>query len=79
MKKKPSFHEMRKLRNKFPDKGNSTHLSKKLKVERKQLESIPLERTEARKLGLNDLNKSADRMNYEHPVDRQAKKEISHK
>jgi hypothetical protein len=45
-------------------------------VARKQRESAPLELQEARKLGLRDLRKSADRLHYDMPVNRQAAKEL---
>ena len=48
--------------------------TKEQKVQRKQLESVPLERKESKELGLQHLNKSADRKLYDHPVDGQAVK-----
>lgn len=57
--------------------ANPPKETKAEKVARKQRESIPLEREESRKLGLRHLNKSADRMGYDRPVNRQAAKDKS--
>jgi len=69
------FHEAKKGFKQL-EPGLSRKETKAEKVARKQRESIPRERRESRKLGLHSLNKSAERMGYDRPVNRQAAKEL---
>lgn len=75
MSQKIPFHEAKKTFKKLDPKLLRKE-TKAEKVARKQRESIPLERRESRQLGLRDLNKSAERMLYDRPVNRQAAKEL---
>ncbi len=74
-KQKISFHEAKK-RFKQLEPGLQKAESKAQKVARKRQESVALEKEEARRLGLRSLTKSADRMNYNRPINRQAAKEL---
>jgi hypothetical protein len=72
----PSYRKTAKrLFGQFP-RSNET---KEQRVARKQRESIPLERAESKLLNLPPLSKSADRMLYDKPINRQALKDISFK
>jgi hypothetical protein len=73
--RKVSFYEAKKSFNQS-ERGLLRKETKAERVARKQRESIPLERTQSRKLGLRDLNKSAERMLYDRPINRQAAKEL---
>jgi hypothetical protein len=75
MNQKIPFHEAKKAFKKL-EPGLSRKETKAEKVARKQRESIPLEREESHRLGLHSLKKSADRMAYDRPVNRQAAKEL---
>jgi hypothetical protein len=75
MNQKIPFHEAKKAFKKLKP-GLSRKETKAERVARKQKESIPLEREESRKLGLHNFNKSAERMNHDRPVNRQAAKEL---
>jgi len=72
---KVPFHEAKKTFKKL-EPGLMRRETKAEKVTRKQRESIPLEKEESRRLGLRNFNKSADRMHYDRPADRQAAKEL---
>jgi uncharacterized membrane-anchored protein len=73
MSQKIPFHEAKKGFKQL-EAGISRKETKAEKVARKQRESMPLERKESRELGLRSLNKSAERMHYDRPVNRQAAK-----
>jgi hypothetical protein len=75
MSKKIPFHEAKKSFKKLGP-GLARKETKIQRVARKQRESIPLEREESRRLGLRGLNKSAERMDYAQPVNRQAAKDL---
>lgn len=69
------WNKLRKKWKRYPDKINGS-ISKQRKVELKQLASVPFEKAESKRLGLKHLNKSAERMGYEHPVNKQALKDL---
>ena len=72
--KYPSYRKTAKrLYGKFPDNAGET---KAERIARKQRESIPMERAESKRLNLRPLAKSADRMLYDQPVDRLARKDV---
>jgi hypothetical protein len=75
MSQKIPFHEAKKSFKRL-EPGLLRKETKAQRVARKRRESIPLERTESRELGLRDLNKSAERMLYDGPINRQAAKEL---
>jgi hypothetical protein len=75
MRQKIPFHEAKRSFKQL-EPGLLRKETKAERVARKQRESIPLERTQSRKLGLRDLNKSAERMLYDQPINRQAAKEV---
>ena len=62
-----TFKQMRKEIKKFPRIKRKT-------LTQKQLESIPLEKEQSKRLGLKYLNRSADRMMYDQPINKQASK-----
>jgi hypothetical protein len=75
MRQKSPFHKAKKSF-KQSEPALLRRETKAQRVARKQRESVPLESEQRRKLGLRDLNKSADRMLHDRPVNRQAAKEL---